>query len=334
MIDHTLSWEVARVGGLIAYVLVTASVALGLLLSLSVRSARWPRFITAELHRFVTVLALVFLLVHGIAVLVDPFTGFTPAEVLVPFASHYRPLWVATGIVSGYLAIAVWASEYVRKRIGYGWWRRLHYLSFAAFLLGALHGLGTGSDSASWWGLALYAITLGMVAVLVAWRLVRAFGTGSRALSLAVVGAAMAALVIFTAVGPAQAGWNEIANNGHGSGASAAWLAQHTAGDAGVPGAFTARFDGSLVADDRLAGRFTSQDGSGTLELVVGEDGGVLSLAFDTGWACSGQVRFGGGDELEASCERTDGTALDVVLGDLRRSETGVAGQLRVRPAA
>jgi hypothetical protein len=119
---HTLTWEVARVGGMVAYVLATASVVLGLLLSLGVRSQRWPRFITNELHRFLSVLTLTFVVIHTAAVFIDPFTAFTPAEVLVPFVAHYRPLWIALGIVSGYLAVAVWASEYVRSRIGYAWW--------------------------------------------------------------------------------------------------------------------------------------------------------------------------------------------------------------------
>ena len=146
-LDHTLTWEVARVGGMLAYVLVTASVALGLLLSLKATSENWPRFITNELHRFVTLVALVFTGVHTLAVLLDPFTGFSLAEVFLPLTTHYRPLWIAMGIVSAYLLVAVWASEYVRKRVGYAWWRRFHYLAFAVFLLGTLHGLGTGSDS-------------------------------------------------------------------------------------------------------------------------------------------------------------------------------------------
>ena len=85
-LDHTLTWEVARVGGMLAYVLVTASVALGLLLSLKATSENWPRFITNELHRFVTLVALVFTGVHTLAVLVDPFTGFSLTEVFVPLA--------------------------------------------------------------------------------------------------------------------------------------------------------------------------------------------------------------------------------------------------------
>ena len=115
-LDHTLTWEIARVGGMLAYVLVTASVALGLLLSLKATSENWPRFITNELHRFVTLVALVFTGLHTLAVLLDPFTGFSLNEVFLPLTSHYRPLWIAMGIVSAYLLVAVWASEYVRKR--------------------------------------------------------------------------------------------------------------------------------------------------------------------------------------------------------------------------
>ena len=80
----------------------------------------------------------------------------------MPLVLHYRPLWIAMGIVSAYLLVAVWASQYVRKRIGYALLRRFHYLAFAVFLLGTLHGLGTGSDSGQPWALALYAICGGL----------------------------------------------------------------------------------------------------------------------------------------------------------------------------
>ena len=171
MIDHTLSWELARVGGMVAYVLITASVVIGMLVSLKLRSPRWPRWVTTELHRFVTLLALVFAVVHGVAVWIDPFTGFTPAEVLVPLASHYRPLWMAAGIVAGYLLLGVWASEYARPRIGYAWWRRLHFLSFGVFVLATLHGVGSGSDTADAWGLLVYGTAGASVLILVIWRL-------------------------------------------------------------------------------------------------------------------------------------------------------------------
>ena len=229
MIDHTLSWEIARVGGMLALVLATASVLIGLALSLKVRSTRFPRFVTNELHRYVSLLTLAFLVVHGLAVWADPFTGFTPSEVLIPLAAHYRPLWLAMGILSGYLMLAVYLSEKVRARIGYAWWRRFHGISFLVFLLGLLHGLGSGSDSASGWALATYLVCGGAVAVLLILRLMAMRPGDGRDVAVMGVVFAVMALVVFTLVGPMRSGWNEVANNGNGSGASQGWLAAQDA---------------------------------------------------------------------------------------------------------
>jgi hypothetical protein len=104
---------------LTAYILLTLAVALGLALSLHWQSAHRPRLITNDLHRFLTLLSLAFVAIHGLAAWDDPFMRFGWAEVLVPFMSHYRSLWMALGIVAGYLALAVWLSTELRPRIGY-----------------------------------------------------------------------------------------------------------------------------------------------------------------------------------------------------------------------
>jgi hypothetical protein len=215
---QAVMWETARVGGLLAYVLAAASVCLGLLLSLKVRSPQWPRFVTDGLHRHVTIVGLVFTAVHTLAVWLDPFTAFAPSEVFVPFASHDRPLWIGMGTVAAYLMVAVYLSEKIRPHIGYGWWRRFHYVSFAIFVLGTLHGIGSGSDTATWWAVAIYAACVGSVVVLLAWRLSVALAPEDSAPSLSLLGAATLALATWTFLMPLQPGWNVIANNGNGSG--------------------------------------------------------------------------------------------------------------------
>ena len=215
---QAITWDTARAGGMLAYVLASASVCVGLLLSLKVRSPNWPRFVTDGLHRYVTLLALVFTGIHSLAVWLDPFTAFLPAEVVVPFASHYRPLWIGLGTVATYLLIAVWASEWIRPHVGYRWWRRLHYASFALFVLATLHGIGSGSDTATWWGVAIYAAGVGATLALLGWRLWVAVAPENRAVSMAMLGMAAFALAVWTAVMPLQPGWNAIANNGNGDG--------------------------------------------------------------------------------------------------------------------
>ena len=245
MIDHTLSWELARVGGMVAYVLVTASVVIGMLVSLKLRSPRWPRWVTTELHRFVTLLALV-AVVHGVAVWIDPFTGFTPAEVLVPLASHYRPLWLAAGIVAGYLLLGVWASEYARAP------DRICLVAQAALPL--LRGFRSGHAPRGRLG-QRYGRWMGSAGVRDSRRigphpldLATLAGGGSPARTVRALGVLAAAvwLGIFTVSGPAQSGWNAIANNGAGSGASAAWLVSHPSSPTAPTTSFTANLVGEL----------------------------------------------------------------------------------------
>jgi hypothetical protein len=298
-----------------------------MLLSLKLRSPRWPRFLTTELHRFVTVLALVFTVVHGVAVWVDPFTGFTAAEVLVPLTSHYRPLWLAFGIIGGYLLVAVWASEYVRKWIGYAWWRRFHYTAFAVFVLATLHGLGSGSDTREPWAIGLYIVCTGSVLALTAWRVLDA-STGLRRIqSLAGLSVAAVALAAFTLVGPVQAGWNDAANNGNGSGASAAWQASHPSTTAEAPpSSFSADLQ-AAVSGGVLSGSFGGAH-PGSLELRATGGTTELSISLADGWSCAGIARDEGSRTIAATCTGTDGSTVEVTLSGLQQTAQGIDGRL------
>jgi predicted ferric reductase len=168
---ETVTWDVARAGGFTAYVLLTLAVVVGLALSTQIQSpSRWPRLLNSELHNFLTLLSTIFLGVHVLTVWIDPFTHFGWKEVLIPLASHYRPEWMALGIVGLYLGIAIGISTLLRKRIGYSWWRRLHVLTLGIFALTALHGIGTGSDTQTWWALGIYLVSIALVGALLCWR--------------------------------------------------------------------------------------------------------------------------------------------------------------------
>jgi predicted ferric reductase len=163
-------WQTARAAGFTTFLLLTLSVALGLVLSARWKGRGWPRFVTNELHRFATLLALVFLGIHVAAVWIDPFTHFGTAAVLVPLAGNYRPVWTALGIVGLYLVLAIWVTTLLRPVIGYAWWRRLHGLAFVLYGFAFLHGIGAGSDSTTTWGAAIYFGSLMLVGVLTLWR--------------------------------------------------------------------------------------------------------------------------------------------------------------------
>jgi predicted ferric reductase len=167
---RTVTWDVARAGGLTTYVLLTASVLVGLALSLQFQSPRWPRLINNALHNYLTLLGGVFLGVHILAVAVDPFTRFGLNALLIPFASHYRPTGLALGIVGLYLALAIGLSTWLRPRIGYQLWRKLHVLTLAVYAFATVHGIMAGTDTRSWWAVAMYGVSVVMVGALVAVR--------------------------------------------------------------------------------------------------------------------------------------------------------------------
>jgi predicted ferric reductase len=169
---QAVTWNIARAGGFTAYILLALAVIEGLALSTQLQSpARWPRLINSELHNFLTLLGTIFLGIHILAVWLDPFTQFGWNEMLIPLASHYRPEWMALGIVAFYLGIAIGISTWLRPHIGYTWWRKLHVLTLGIFLLATIHGLGTGSDTQTWWALAIYLVSTLLVGVLLCRRI-------------------------------------------------------------------------------------------------------------------------------------------------------------------
>lgn len=164
---QSVTWDIARAGGFTAYILLVLAVVVGLALSMQLQSpSRWPRLLNSELHNFLTLLGTIFLVVHVVAVWLDPFTHFGWNELLIPLASHYRAEWMAFGIVGLYLGIAIGISTWLRPYIGYKWWRGLHVLTLLIFLFATIHGIGSGSDTQTGWALGLYVVSIVLVGVL------------------------------------------------------------------------------------------------------------------------------------------------------------------------
>ncbi|MGI8609656.1 MAG: ferric reductase-like transmembrane domain-containing protein [Candidatus Dormibacteria bacterium] len=169
-------WYFARAGGFVSLLLLSATVCAGVAMSLRWRSPRWPAFVTEGLHRYLSTVMLVFISIHVMTLLLDPFAKFSVQDVLVPLASSYRTFWMGLGICAAELTVAFALSVHLRKAIGYRLWRLVHYGTYGLFPLALLHGLGTGTDTRTGWGLALYLLAGVPVLALV---LMRAFPEGS-----------------------------------------------------------------------------------------------------------------------------------------------------------
>ena len=163
-------WILARASGLTAYVMLTLSVLAGI----AVKSRPFGRAVrpaaATDTHRTLALLGLGALLVHASALVLDR-TVHTPISALfIPFASSYRPLAVALGVLAAELMVLVYASFSLRKWIGAKNWRRLHFTTYVVFLGATLHGLLAGTDSARPGTFALYLAAVGSVTAATAWR--------------------------------------------------------------------------------------------------------------------------------------------------------------------
>src|SRR5256885_9712039 len=153
----TLLWYTTRGAGAVTLILLSSVAVLGILSALRVRSANWPRFLSTGLHRNLALMTLVFLSLHIVTAVVDPFTHLGWAAALIPFSSSYRTLWLGLGVISFELLLAIVITSLVRGFLGHRAWRAIHWLTYAAWPVGVLHGLGTGKDTWSAWMLAITA---------------------------------------------------------------------------------------------------------------------------------------------------------------------------------
>jgi sulfoxide reductase heme-binding subunit YedZ len=168
--NNQLLWFTARGAGVVSLILLTLVVVLGLAGVARWQRPGWPRFLTTELHNNLALLSVVFVAIHVAAAIFDPFAQLGIAAATVPFASSYRPLWVALGVISVYLFLAMLITSELRERFGQRTWRAVHWLAYAGWPLAVAHGLGAGSDAFSWWLLPIQVGCVAAVLVALAWR--------------------------------------------------------------------------------------------------------------------------------------------------------------------
>lgn len=151
-LDSTqLWWYVSRSAGIMAYLLFWLSTLWGLGISSKIFDTLLERQFTFDFHEHLSLLSLGFVGLHIVVLLFDRFRPFSLAELLIPFFSAYRRLWVGVGMISLYLALLVTVTFYMRSKISQKTFRTIHYLSLAAYVGGMLHGLFAGTDAAQAW---------------------------------------------------------------------------------------------------------------------------------------------------------------------------------------
>jgi sulfoxide reductase heme-binding subunit YedZ len=170
-LSTALLWYTTRGAGAVSLVLLSAVVVLGILSVLRVQSTGWPRFLTVGLHRNLALMTLLFLALHIVTAVVDPFTHLGWLTAVVPFSSYYRTFWLGIGTIAFELLLAIVLTSLIRGFIGQVAWRLVHWLTYASWPFAVLHGVGTGTDAWSAWLFTIQAICVVAVLGAVGFRL-------------------------------------------------------------------------------------------------------------------------------------------------------------------
>ena len=321
-VGPSVYWYLTRGSGAVALVLLTASVVLGITGTLRLSSRAWPRFAIDTVHRDVSLLVIVFLLVHIVTSVLDSFAPIALTDAIIPFGGTYRPLWLGLGALSFDLVLALAITSLVRRRLGYGTWRAIHWLAYASWPVAVLHGLGTGSDSKVAWMLLATAVCVAAVVAATGLRFARGEGVGERvrAAGLALTVAAPIGIAVFTLAGPLQHGWARTA------GTPAKLLAHATPVAAPAPSA--------SAAPARTAGGppqpfDASVSGSVTQRSVAG--GGLVDLDLALGGGTRGRLRVRlAGSPMDGGGLSMTGSQVDLLLsGSATRVLAGTISSLQ-----
>lgn len=163
-------WAFGRVSGIVALVLLTVAVLLGIL----TRSGRplpgLPRFSISLVHRNLALLASVFLILHVGALMLDTYAKLSLADVAVPFLGSYKPFWQGLGTVAWDMLLAIIITSVFRKRLGIRTFKAVHWFTYAMWPIALAHAIGDGTNGTSGWFLAFALVAVVLVAAAAIWR--------------------------------------------------------------------------------------------------------------------------------------------------------------------
>lgn len=208
-------WYLTRGFGIVTFVLLSITVTMGIGQLARLRLMRVPRFLLAGLHRNISLLSLFFLAVHIATTIADPYVSIGVVDAFVPFVGSYRPVWLGLGALALDLLICVTLTSLVRERIGYRTWKAIHWAAYAAWPIGLVHSLGTGSDTKAGWLQAIYVACTAAVVASLAWRLSSrwsSIGAAGRAWGAVAAAATLSGIWVWTVQGPLSADWSRRAD--------------------------------------------------------------------------------------------------------------------------
>jgi DMSO/TMAO reductase YedYZ heme-binding membrane subunit len=170
----TTLWYASRASGVVALLLLTGVMVLGMLVNRQGRLPGLPRFAVTGLHRNLSLLAVIFVAIHVLTAIADGYVNIPLTSAIVPFTSPYERFWLGLGAVSLDLMVAVILTSLLRRHLSRRAWRVVHLLSYLSWPVAWVHSFFAGDDlqHGALFVLALLcAIAIGLALI---WRLASA----------------------------------------------------------------------------------------------------------------------------------------------------------------
>ena len=169
-------WALGRGTGVVALVMFTVTIVLGILGRSGRSVAGLGRFGVNEVHRTAALTGTTLVGVHVASLFFDPFAQLRLVDVVCPFLGAYRPFWLGLGTLAVDLLAVVIVVSLLRERVGPRVFRTVHWATYALWPVAMAHAIGNGTDRASTWMLGLAAVCTAAVVAAVGWRLTPSYG--------------------------------------------------------------------------------------------------------------------------------------------------------------
>jgi predicted ferric reductase len=172
--SSTALWYASRATGVVALLLMTAVVLLGLLVTRQGRLPGLPRFAVTGLHRNLSLVAVVFVVLHVLTAVLDSYVHIPLTSAVIPLASSYERLALGLGAVSMDIMIAVIVTSLLRRHLSRRLWRAVHLLAYVSWPVAWLHSIFSSPDMRHGELFLLAVACAVLVVIAVGWRLAAA----------------------------------------------------------------------------------------------------------------------------------------------------------------
>lgn len=170
-------WALGRGTGVVALVLFTITLVLGVATRSGRPVAGLGRFGVADVHRTAALTGTGLVLAHVVSLYFDPYAQLRLVDLVLPFQGSYRPLWLGLGTLALDLLGVITVVSMLRHRVGPRVFKAIHWATYLLWPVALMHALGNGTDAGSTWMTALAVACIGAVSAAVGWRLLPSFGS-------------------------------------------------------------------------------------------------------------------------------------------------------------